>query len=73
MTDRKPELTDYKILVRQYLFANPERTQSYFHALTRFKGESINTISENWLRAEYLRKKLRSQCTYSNKAKITED
>lgn len=55
---------DYVKLAQTYLSAYPERQQSYFAALTRFSGESTQTISSNWLKSEYLRHKL-SQGSYS--------
>ena len=50
---------DYVKLAQTYLYAYPSRQQSYFAALTRFSGESTQTISSNWLKSEYLRHKLR--------------
>ena len=49
---------DYVKLAQTYLHAYPSRQQSYFAALTRFLGESPQTISSNWLKSEYLRHKL---------------
>jgi hypothetical protein len=49
---------DYVKLAQTYTKINPSRQQSYFAALTRFNGESTQTISSNWLKSEYLRNKL---------------
>ncbi|WP_041548404.1 hypothetical protein [Chamaesiphon minutus] len=54
----KPMPADYVKLAQTYLQIYPSREQSYFAALTRFTGESPQTISSNWLKAEYLRHKL---------------
>gem|GEM_PF-4864411 len=49
---------DYVKSAQNYLRIYPSRQQSYFAALTRFSGESTQTISSNWLKSEYLRHKL---------------
>ena len=54
---------DYVKIAQNYLHIYPSRQQSYFAALTRFAGESTQTISSNWLKSEYLRHKL-SQGSY---------
>jgi hypothetical protein len=51
---------DYVQLAQTYIQIDPSRQQSYFAALTRFMGESPATISMNWLKAEYLRQKLKT-------------